>query len=188
MSPEWLAAASSLATLFVISLTAYAAVRQMSHLRSGNQVAALLPLTEKYQTPEIQESLNYVIGKLNSDLRDPAVRAGVVARPSAGPASQAKAVFNFYESVGALVCARALDLQLVLRYFTLPSEMWELGADFIALTRSNRGDEVFENFEALVAMQLAYEKRQGTSLYPRGLPRVALPSVHAGDVTVVVNK
>jgi hypothetical protein len=159
----------------VIGLTAYAALRQISHLRSGNQVAALLPLTEKYQTTEIQESLDYVIGKLNSDLRDPAVRAGVMARPSAGPASQAKNVFNFYESVGALVCAHALDLQLVLRYFTLPSEMWDVGGEFIALTRSTRGNEVFENFEALVALQVAYEKRHGTSLYPRGLPRMSVP-------------
>jgi len=175
MSPEWLAAASSLATLFVIGLTAYAAMRQMSHLRSGNQVAALLPLTEKYQTPEIQESLDYVIGKLNSDLQDPTVRAGLLARPSSGPARQANKIFNFYESVGALVCARALDLQLVLRYFTLPNEMWETGKDFIALTRSTRDNEVFENFEALVAMQVAYEKRHGTSLYPRGLPRMNVP-------------
>lgn len=175
MSPEWLAAASSLATLFVIGLTAYAAVRQMSHLRSGNQVAALLPLTEKYQTLEIQESLDYVLGKLNSDLQDPAVRAGLLARPSSGAARQANKIFNFYESVGALVCAHALDLQLVLRYFTLPSEMWEIGSDFIALTRSTRGNEVFENFEALVALQVAYEKRHGTSLYPRGLPRMKVP-------------
>src|SRR5579864_7561059 len=104
MSPEWLAAFSSLATLFVIGLTAYAALRQISHLRSGNQVAALLPLTEKYQTPEIQDSLDYVIGKLSSDLRDPAVREGLRARPVSGPARQANKVFNFYESVGALVC------------------------------------------------------------------------------------
>ena len=175
MSPEWIGAASSLITLFVIGVTAYAAMRQMAHLRSGNQVAALLPLTEKYQTLEIQESLDYVVGKLNKDLQDPAVREGVRSRPSAGPARQANKIFNFYESVGALVCARALDLQLVLRYFTLPSEMWEVGGDFIALTRSTRGDEVFENFEALVAMQLAYEKRHGTSLYPRGLPRMKVP-------------
>ena len=175
MTPEWLAAVSSLATLFVIGLTAYAAMRQISHLRSGNQVAALLPLTEKYQTPEIQESLDYVIGKLHSDLRDPAARAGIMARPSAGPARQANKIFNFYESVGALVCAHALDLQLVLRYFTLPSEMWESGTEFIALTRRTRGNEVFEHFEALVAMQLAYEKRHGTSLYPRGLPHMPVP-------------
>jgi hypothetical protein len=158
-------------------VTAYAAMRQMTHLRSGNQVAALLPLTEKYQTPEIQESLDYVIGRLKTDLLDPAIRDGILARPAAGPGRQAKDIFNFYESVGALVCAHALDLQLVLRYFTLPSEMWEMGAEYIALTRSTRGDEVFENFEALVALQLAYEKHHGTSLYPRGLPRMKLPPV-----------
>ncbi len=182
MSPEWVGAASSLITLFVIGVTAYAAMRQMAHLRAGNQVAALLPLTEKYQTPEIQQSLDYAIGKLKTDLQDPEIRAGVAARPASGPARQAQNIFNFYESVGALVCAHALDLQLVLRYFTLPSEMWEFGGDYIALARSTRGDEVFENFEALVAMQLAYEKRHGTSLYPRGLPRVKVPPLEGPDV------
>lgn len=185
MSPEWVAAASSLLTLVVIGVTAYAAMRQMAHLRSGNQVAALLPLTEKYQTPEIQESLDYVVGRLNEDLRDPAARAGVMARPSAGPARKANKAFNFYESVGALVCAHALDLQLVMRYFTLPSEMWEIGGDFIALTRSTRGNEVFENFEALVALQLAYEKHHGSSLYPRGLPRMKLPALPPHEGTAV---
>ena len=45
----WLTAVSSIATFLVIAVTAYAAVRQLRHVRSGNHVAALLTLTEKYQ-------------------------------------------------------------------------------------------------------------------------------------------
>jgi hypothetical protein len=181
VSAEWLTASSAVATLLVVAITAYAALRQIQHLRSGNQVAALLPLTEKYQSPEIQDSLNYVLRSLRSDLNDPAVRAGISAVPTAGPARQALSCFNFYESVGALVGARALDLELVLRYFLLPSDLWEIGRDYIAVTRRSRGPEVFENLEALVAMEREYAKRHGTSRYPSGLPHLDVPDRWASE-------
>ncbi len=175
MTPEWLTALSSLATLCVVALTAFAALRQIRHMRSGNQVAALLPLTQEYQTPAIQESLNYVMGAMREDLLDPAVRAGIMAIPAYGPGVKAKALLNFYESVGALVTARVLDLELILRYFTLPSEIWEISKDYIRLTRRKRGDEIFENLEALVVLEQRYAERHGTSRYPHGLPHVELP-------------
>jgi hypothetical protein len=175
VNAEWLTAAASVATLLVVAVTAYAALRQIKHLRSGNQVAALLPLAEEYQAPNIQNSMNYVLGSLRSDLNDPVVRAGVTAVPAEGLARQALPCFNFYESVGALVGAGALDLELVLRYFLLPSDLWEIGLDYIALSRRSRGPEVFENLEALVAMEREYAKRHGTSRYPAGLPHLDVP-------------
>lgn len=175
MNAELLTATSSVATLLVVAVTAYAALRQIKHLRSGNQVAALLPLTDEYQSDQIRKSLDYIIGTLQADLNDPAVRAGVVARPATGLARKAMSCLNFYESVGALVCAGALDLELVLRYFTLPSEVWEISSDYIALTRRSRGPEVFENFEALVALENKHAKRHGTSRYPSGLPHIEAP-------------
>ncbi|MBV9270329.1 MAG: hypothetical protein JO165_04490, partial [Candidatus Eremiobacteraeota bacterium] len=81
----------------------------------------------------IQESLNYVMRQLRSDLEDPKARAGAVNRPASGPTRAAMQSLNFYESVGALVSARVLDLELVLLYFTLPSEIWEIAEDYIAL-------------------------------------------------------
>lgn len=173
MSAEWVAAASALATLFVIGVTAYAALRQIRHTRSGNQVAALLPLTEKYQTAEIQESLQYVMsGALNRDLQERNVRRGAEAVPSSGPSRKALTILNFYETVGALVTARVLDMELVLRYFTLPSSVWEIASDYIAITRRKRGTDVFENLEALVALERRYTAKHGSSLYPKRLPRV----------------
>lgn len=175
MTPEWLTAAFSAATPFVVGVTAYAALRQIRHMRSGNQVAALLPMTEKYQSSAIQASMSYVLTSLRSDLESAEVRAGIVATPMTGPARNALALFNFYETLGALVTAGTLDLELVLRYFTLPSDVWEAGADFIALSRRDSRPEVFENFEALVAMERAYAKVHGTSRYPRHLPHIDAP-------------
>lgn len=180
MSAEWLTALSAFLTLFVIGITAYAGLRQIRHMRSGNQVAALLPLTEKYQTPEIQESLHYVLsGALERDLQDPNNRRGVEAVPATGPAKKALPAANFYESVGALVTARVLDLELVLRYFTLPSELWEIASDYIAIARRKRGPAVCENFEAMVALERRYTAKRGSSLYPKGLPRIQLRDTYA---------
>lgn len=180
MTPEWLTAVSALATLFVIALTAYAGLRQIKHMRSGNQVAALLPLAEKYQDPGLQESMNYVLSDaLKRDLEDAESRHGAETVPAAGPTRKAMPALNFYESVGALVTAGVLDLQLVLRYFVLPSEIWTLAGDYIAITRRRRGTDVFENFEAMVALERAYAARHGTSLYPRGLSRIEVVDGYA---------
>lgn len=168
----WVSGAASLATLVVVAITAYAALRQMRHMRSGNQVAALLPLIAEYRSAEVSESLNYVMSGLANDLRDQQARGGVSAIPATGPARKAMKAINFYESVGAMICARVLDLELVMRYFILPSEMWAIAEDYIALSRRTRGPEVFENFEAMVALEQKYAARHGTSLYPSGLPRV----------------
>lgn len=182
MSPEWVAAASALATLFVIGVTAYAGLRQIRHMRSGNQVAALLPLTEKYQTAEMQESLQYVLsGAVGRDLQDREVRRGAESIPSSGASRKAMDILNFYESVGALVTARVLDIELVLRYFTLPSDMWELSSDYIAITRRRRGPEIFENLEALVALERRYTAKHGSSLYPKHLPRIPLTDPFAAE-------
>lgn len=172
MSSDWISAAASFATLVVVAITAYAAIRQMRHMRSGNQVAALLPLIDQYRSAEMQTSMEYVLRQLNEDLKSEENRAGVRARPAEGPCRAATAILNFYESCGALVCARVIDLELLLRYFTLPSELWQIGGSFIILIRQTRGDEVFENFEAMVALEQKYSRRHGTSLYPKGLPRV----------------
>jgi hypothetical protein len=175
VSAEWLTAIASLLTLMVVAVAAFAALRQIRHMHSANQVAALLPLTEKYSEPSMRASLDYALGELRGDLEDPEVRAGVLARPAYGKARAALLIFNFYESVGALVRAGTLDLFLVLLYFATPGEMWEVGEDYIALVRKNQGPEIFENFEALVILQRRYEKRHGTSLFPRNMQRLALP-------------
>lgn len=182
ISAEWVTAASALATLFVIGVTAYAAVRQIRHMRSGNQVAALLPLTEKYQTPELRESANYVMsGGLKRDLQDRDVRRGAESIPASGASRKAMAILNFYESVGALVTARVLDIELVLRYFTLPSDVWEISSDYIAVTRRKRGPDVFENLEALVALERRYTTKHGSSLYPKRLPRIPVADAFAAE-------
>ena len=172
MSAEWLSAASLLATLVVVTVTAYAALRQMRHMRSANQVAALLPLIEEYQNKEISDAERYLFGQLAKDLESPENRAGVISVPATGPTREVAPLLNFYESCGALVLADVVDFELLLRYFLLPSEVWTFAQDYIELSRVTRGNEAFENIEALVMMEQKYAARHGISMYPKGLPRI----------------
>ena len=172
MTPDWLSALASLATLIVVAITAYAALRQMRHMHSGNQVAALLPLIEQYRSPEMMASQQYVARQMNKDLTDPDARRGASVIPQEGPVRAALPFINFYESCGALVFARVIGLEMLLRYFYSPSDIWEIAEDYIALARKAAGSQTFENFEALVVLERQHTKRYGASLYPKHLPRL----------------
>lgn len=80
------------------------------------------------------------------------------------------------EEVGTLVRSGTLDLFLALLYFTPPADIWDIAVDYIVITRSSRGNLAFEHFEALVIMQRRYEARHGTSLFPRNVQRLELPT------------
>lgn len=172
LSSDWISGIASLATLIVVAITAYAAIRQMRHMRSGNRVAALLPLIDQYRSAEIVESQRYVMRKMNVDLEDPEVRRGASIIPHEGPIRAALPYMNFYESCGALVCEGVIELSLLLRYIMPPGILWEIAEDYIALARKGAGPNVFENLEAMVVLERRYVSRHGEALYPKHLPRL----------------
>lgn len=172
MTAEWVTALGSLATLLVVAIAAYAALRQMRHMRSGNRVAALLPLVDQYRSAELVDSQRYVMRKMNVDLEDPEVRRGASVIPHEGPIRAALPFMNFYEGCGALVCEGVIELSLLLRYIMPPSLVWDVAEDYIALARKGAGPNVFENFEAMVVLERRYVERHGLALYPKHLPRL----------------
>ncbi len=172
LNAEWISSAASFATLLVVAITAYAALRQMRHMRSGNQVAALLPLIHHYRSDELQQSLRYVFREMNADLEIPENRQGVIANPMQGPCRAALPYINFCEMCGSLVCGGVIDLGVLLRYMPRASEAWSRSEDFVALSRKTRGTAAYEMFEAMVALEARYVARHGTSMYPKNLPRV----------------
>jgi hypothetical protein len=176
MTPEWLNLYTSVATLLVVAIAAYAALRQIRHLREANQVAALLPLVAEYW--RIQPSIEYVRTSLRKDLEQPHVRDGALQYPMSGPAAAAIPAVNYFETLGALVLVGTIELPLVLMYYR-PSAVWEGAIDLIALTRLIRGPELFECFEALVALERAYNERRGSSRYPKNVSHLAVPDRYA---------
>jgi hypothetical protein len=172
MTPEWINAGASLMTLLVVALTAYAALQQMRHLRTGNQTAALLELVREQRDEQYQSSRDYVYGRLASDLEDPVVRAAIDGPVWSGPTRQALRFLQFYEELGALVFANALELGLVLRYFQAADD-WRRVEAFVLVFRRKRGPSVWEMFEALGMAEAQYIAKHGDTWYPSGVLRTS---------------
>lgn len=172
MTPEWINAGASLATLLVVALAAYAALQQMRHLRSGNQTAALLSLIGETRDESYRSSQAYVRTQLARDLEDAEIRADAEAITWTGPTRQALQFLRFYEAIGSLVFSGALELGLVLRYFLVAHE-WRQVEPLVLVIRRRSGASLFEMFEALAMAEERYVAAHGDSWYPRGLSRTS---------------
>jgi hypothetical protein len=74
MSPEWLGALAEAGTFVVICASVIAALIQLRHISTGNQLQALLSLERDFRAPELQAALSYVQERLPERLEDPAYR------------------------------------------------------------------------------------------------------------------
>jgi hypothetical protein len=80
MSLELANTLATLGTFVVIAATAIAALLQLRHARSSNQIAALNELRETTETPAFLEASHFVQGGLSAKLQDPAFRYQVAMR------------------------------------------------------------------------------------------------------------
>ena len=83
MSLELVNTLATLGTFLVIVATAIAAIVQLRHARSSNQIAALNELRELQETAEFRAAQTFISTKLSSMVQDPAFR------------------YQFRESIGA---------------------------------------------------------------------------------------
>ncbi len=172
MTPEWINAGAALLTFLVVAATAYAALQQMRHLRTGNQTAALLDLTREQRDTLYQVSQTYVYTQLAHDLEDAESRAGLTGSAWTGPTREALRFLQFYEELGALVFSGALELGLVLRYFQAADD-WRRVESLVLVLRRQRGPSAWEMFEALGMAEAQYVAKHGDTWYPNGIPRTS---------------
>ncbi|MDB5041744.1 MAG: hypothetical protein JWN27_2470, partial [Candidatus Eremiobacteraeota bacterium] len=66
---EFVNAAAQVATLIVISATAVAAIVQLRHVRTGNQIAMLSKLYDSLQSPDFVDARRFIARDLPSILR-----------------------------------------------------------------------------------------------------------------------
>ena len=172
--PEWVTTIVPVVTLLVVAVTAYAALRQIGHLRAANETLAILELNKAANTPEYEESRRYVHWQLSKDIKDEATLK-LYLQPhdgDRGPIARAAPYCDFFEEVGGLVFTGAINLEIVMRSFDF-EYAWKDARALVRLERQYIGNDViYEMFEALAMTQRRYIQRRGTgSFYPAGLPR-----------------
>jgi hypothetical protein len=163
MSAEWISAIASVASLFVIALSALAALRQIAHIRTSNQIAALLTFTTRANDPQVRAATMFVMdGNLDRLCDEFADSDDIAALRRAG--EPAISVLYFWEAIGSCVVYGMLDVDVVYGTFD-PIRDWVKCARFIHRIRlMMKDDSPYDKFEALVAMSAACK--------PTPLPRV----------------
>jgi hypothetical protein len=64
MTPEWISAIASIVTMVVIGASAIAALLQLRHMRSSNQIELIANWTEVMEAANFQAALSFVFNDL----------------------------------------------------------------------------------------------------------------------------
>lgn len=174
MSLELWTTIASGGTFVVITATAIAAVIQLKHIRSSNQIAILNEFREVTYNAGFTDSMQFV-RTLDEKLKDPAFRAQLEIVPLANPMVPIVVTLGLFENLGCYVRRGMLDADLICElYAPVVHSAWQSMAQAIVIMRRSRGDRAFAHFE-----YLAYLSKQwidaNKPVYPQGVPRLAPP-------------
>jgi Domain of unknown function (DUF4760) len=181
MTLELINTLATFGTFLVIAGTAIAAIVQLRHARSSNQIEALAELREGTENPEMRLAERFVLHDLSKKLKEPGFRYQLI-NPRAMTAetqsswSDIRRVANFFENMGALVKSGLADKGFVLDIFNnrLLSN-WEQLTPVVAIVRESTGrNAIWENFEYLAVLAQDWIATHPNGTYPAGVRRIEL--------------
>ncbi|MGC2128951.1 MAG: hypothetical protein WA629_02540 [Candidatus Aquilonibacter sp.] len=180
MSLELVNTFATLGTFLVIAMTAIAAIIQLRHLRSSNQIVAFNELRESFQTDEFATAARIIATELPKVIDDPAFRYEIQHPETRTVETHAlltkvRMVGNFYESLGILVRTGLVDRDTVLEFWgaILPGA-WKRIAPVTAIYRRRQGPAVYENFEYITVLAQEWRAKHRNGTYPPGMRRIEL--------------
>jgi hypothetical protein len=172
MSPEWVTALATVGTFVVILFSAIAALVQLRHMRSSNQIVALTELRETLESPEFHAAQRFVSYELPQRLRDPLEARNIAVLPFAGEYQAIATVANFFESMGLFVKNGIIDKDIACDVWSIVIlRNWNALAAVVSYVRTNTDPAVWENFEYLAVLATRYVEEHPTS-YPSRWPRM----------------
>ncbi|MBV8374261.1 MAG: DUF4760 domain-containing protein [Candidatus Eremiobacteraeota bacterium] len=179
MSLELVNTLATFGTFLVIAGTAIAAIVQLRHARSSDQIEALAELREGTENPEMRLAERFVLHELSEKLKDPDFRyqianQGAMTSETQLQWSDIRRVANFFENRGALVKGALVDKRFVLDIFSSRVlSNWGRLTPVIAIIRQSRGDSsIWENFEYLAVLSQDWEAAHPNGTYPAGVRRI----------------
>jgi hypothetical protein len=183
MSPEVISAAAAVGTFVVIAASALAALIQLRHLRTGNQLPGLMSVLELFQEPHIHELINFVRKELPARMESEDFRAGLERVPIDRTEHPELHLCELYEQIGSYVRSGLIDEELFLRaHWYNVNLYWGLLQPAIAIARRSR-PHIFENFEYLAVRTQTWMDRHPEGNYPNDIARMpgSQPTGSAGE-------
>ena len=175
MSAEWVAAVAAAGTFVVIAASAIAALFQLRHMRTSNQISAYNECRETMDGPEFREALSFIRNELPERLRDPETVATVAASSLRGDFAGVRLVANLFESMGLFVRTGMMDRRIACELWNgIVLDAWSNLRPLTAELRKQRGDGIWVNFEYMAVLADDFERRFPDGGYPRGVRRMPL--------------
>lgn len=171
---------ATIGTFVVLSAGTVAALIQLTHLRSSNQLHALIDLGQEVQ--HMARSMGFVYHELPRKMEDPEFRreVGVTIDPEKHPELL---VAVFLDRVGLLV-----KLNLMPEHFVMELgggadaivKCWTNLEDVIAIRR-REAPRAYQNFEFLTVRARKWHTAFPNGAYPANEPRIPLADRWSGD-------
>jgi hypothetical protein len=164
--------AAAIGTFLVITASAIAALVQLRHMRTGNQLSGLITVFEMLQDPSVRELVNFVRHELAERMKDPDFRASLLEIPIDRRKHPEFYLCDMYNHIGSFVRSGLIDESTYLQTDWYNVNLyWGLLAGVIAISRTNR-PQIFENFEYLAARARGWVERHPDGDYPRAERRL----------------
>ena len=175
MSLETWSTVAAVGTFIVITASDVAALVQLRHLRTSNQLSGLMSVFEMLQDPSVRELVNFVRHELAERMKEDNFRASLLEIPIDRRKHPELYLCDMYNHIGSFVRSGLIDEQTYLQTDWYNVNLyWGLLADVIAIARTNR-PYIFENFEYLASRTKAWMTNHPHGDYP-GAERRLLPA------------
>jgi len=176
MSPEWVTAIATAGTFIVIAASAIAALMQLRHMRTGNQISAYNECRETMEGAEFREALAFIRNEIQERLADPETVAAIVNSALRNEYSGIRLVANLFESMGLFVRTGMMDEHIACELWSgIVLSTWNSLRLLTAELRKRYGGGVWKNFEYMAALSEDFLARYPDgSAYPSGMHRMPL--------------
>jgi hypothetical protein len=180
MSLELISALASVGTFIVIGASAVAALIQLRHLQSSNQLQAMLAIIDRWSGPEIRKIGQYVRYEMPAKITT-AEYATSLLQNARDPAKHPEiALCDLWEQIGTMVKHGFIKEEPFLDLSGAQvTANWDVLAPAIGLLRHRvAGFEdlaAFENFEYLASRARAWQRAHPQGNYPKGMQRLGTP-------------
>jgi hypothetical protein len=176
VTPEWVSALSEAGTFIVICGSVVAALVQLRHIRTGNQLQALLSLEHDFRAPELQAALRYVQEQLPQRLADSAYRRELETIGFIDPVAHPEMIAcNWLNEMGTLVKRGLVSEDTFMDLFArLIAHCWRQIAPAVAIMRRTRGQAQYHDFEYLASRAAEWLTRNPQGMSPRSFARLPM--------------
>lgn len=186
MSLELINTLGTVTTVVIVAATAIAALVQLRHLRTGNQINAMLSIAENSIGDAFRAALHLANKRLPTALEDRVFRDYSVALVHDATPPEvsldcveirraAMLVGNTCEYLGILVKNGTVDKGLFLdQYCRIIIGAWNRLEALTALHRESVGAQSWETFEYLTVLSQDWANQHPEGTYPKGVRRLKL--------------